>query len=136
MAEFNLNERLERDTILIKDLKLSKLLLMNDSNFFWFILVPREANLKEFHDLSYDQQIILLKEINQISKIIEQRFNPDKINIAALGNVVSQLHIHVIARYKTDAAWPDPVWGKLKATKYQEAEISDIKQTLLADLAN
>ena len=136
MAEFNLNERLERDTILIKDLKLSKLLLMNDSNFFWFILVPREANLKEFHDLSYDQQIILLKEINQISKIIEQRFNPDKINVAALGNVVSQLHIHVIARYKTDAAWPDPVWGKLKATKYQEAEISDIKQTLLADLAN
>ena len=108
---FILDKKLQQDSFFIGDLELSKVLLMNDANYPWLILVPRQNNLKDIVDLSFDNQIILLKEINFVAEILKKEFECDKLNIANLGNVVSQLHIHVIARRKNDATFPKPVWG-------------------------
>ncbi len=108
---FKLDETLQKDTFLIADFDLSKLLLMNNSNYPWLILVPKIANLVEFNDLEFNQQLILVKEINFVSKILQEKYNPHKLNIAMLGNMVRQLHIHIIARFENDAAFPKPVWG-------------------------
>ena len=101
---FQLDPKLQADTFLIKDLKMSRLLLMNDANYPWLILVPRKANLVEITDLAMDEQIAVLQEINLVAEILKKSFKADKLNIANLGNVVSQLHIHVIARFKNDPA--------------------------------
>lgn len=117
---FQLDPKLQADTFLIKDLKMSRLLLMNDANYPWLILVPRKANLVEITDLAMDEQIAVLQEINLVAEILKKSFKADKLNIANLGNVVSQLHIHVIARFKNDPAFPRPVWGALSAKPYEE----------------
>ena len=108
---FKLDERLAHDTIYLSELSLCRALLMNDRRYPWLILVPRYNGLKEIHDLSKEDQDNLMFEITKTTRIIEKLFTPDKINVAALGNSVSQLHIHIIARFKTDEAWPGPVWG-------------------------
>ena len=115
---FILDKKLQQDSFFIADLELCKVLLMNDANYPWLILVPRQNNLKDIVDLSFDDQIILLKEINFVAEIFKKEFEFDKLNIANLGNVVSQLHIHVIARKKNDATFPRPVWGNAKALEY------------------
>jgi len=125
---FILDQRLENDCFFIKDLKLSKLLLMNNALYPWFILVPRRKNMTEIIDLSASYQEILLEEINQISKIIQNNYQPDKLNIANLGNIVSQLHIHIIARFKDDPSFPNPVWLDKNKSSYQEKTISKIKK--------
>ncbi len=117
---FILDSKLKADTLFICDLKLSHLLLMNDSNYPWLILVPKKPNLVEITDLSFEDQKILLAEINLIAKILKENFLADKLNIANLGNIVSQLHIHVIARFKNDIAFPKPVWGFKEAAPYSE----------------
>ncbi len=124
---FSLAPELQRDCIELADWPLCKVLLMNDSQYPWFILVPREAGLKEIIDLSEAQQVTLLRESAKLSKLLQQVFNPDKLNVAALGNMVPQLHIHHIARFKTDAAWPAPVWGKLPAVPYSDEQITSLK---------
>jgi diadenosine tetraphosphate (Ap4A) HIT family hydrolase len=130
---FKLDERLENDTFFIDDLDISKLYLMNNANFPWLILVPKKNDLVELIDLNFDDQTKLLREINLISQILKKKYSPDKINIATLGNIVSQLHIHIIARFKNDIAFPKPVWG-FEAKNYQESEknllISEIKNLL------
>jgi diadenosine tetraphosphate (Ap4A) HIT family hydrolase len=128
---FTLDPRLENDTIFIKDLKLSKLLLMNNKLYPWFILVPKKYNITEIIDLTSSEQQILLSEINQISTLLQKIYNPDKLNIAALGNVVSQLHIHLIARYKNDITFPKPVWIDDRKEFYSEKEILDIKKKII-----
>lgn len=115
---FILDKKLQQDSFFIADLELCKVLLMNDANYPWLILVPRQNNLKDIFDLSFDDQIILLKEINFVAEIFKKEFEFDKLNIANLGNVVSQLHIHVIARKKNDATFPRPVWGNAQALEY------------------
>ncbi len=115
---FILDKKLQQDSFFIADLELSKVLLMNDANYPWLILVPRQNNLKDIIDLSFDDQIILLKEINFVAEIFKKEFEFDKLNIANLGNVVSQLHIHVIARKKNDITFPKPVWGNAQALEY------------------
>jgi diadenosine tetraphosphate (Ap4A) HIT family hydrolase len=115
---FILDKKLQQDSFFIADLELCKVLLMNDANYPWLILVPRQNNLKDIVDLSFDDQIILLKEINFVAEIFKKEFEFDKLNIANLGNVVSQLHIHVIARKKNDATFPRPVWGNAQALEY------------------
>ncbi|MEZ7276700.1 HIT domain-containing protein [Pseudoalteromonas sp. 68 DY56-GL68] len=124
---FSLAKELQRDCIELADWPLCKVLLMNDSQYPWFILVPREAGVKEIIDLSEQQQIMLLQESAKLSKLLQQVFSPDKLNVAALGNMVPQLHIHHIARFKSDAAWPAPVWGKLPAIPYSDEQISALK---------
>jgi diadenosine tetraphosphate (Ap4A) HIT family hydrolase len=108
---FVLDQRLAADTYVIGDLELSRVLLMNDSRFPWVILVPRRTNLRELIDLSREDQHALLDEINHVGNFLRAHENPDKLNFAALGNVVAQLHVHIIARFRTDAAWPRPIWG-------------------------
>ncbi len=117
---FSLNHRLAADTFFVANLKLSRLLLMNDSNYFWFILVPQKPDLVELIDLEFEDQIELLREINWLSGILKKDFSAHKLNIAALGNVVKQLHIHVIGRRNDDAAFPKPVWGNSIEMPYKE----------------
>ena len=124
---FSLAPELQRDCIELADWPLCKVLLMNDSQYPWFILVPRVAGVKEIIDLSEELQITLLQESGKLSKLLQQVFNPDKLNVAALGNMVPQLHVHHIARFKSDAAWPAPVWGKLPAIPYSDEQISALK---------
>ncbi|ASM49050.1 hypothetical protein PESP_a0861 [Pseudoalteromonas espejiana DSM 9414] len=127
---FKLAPELKRDCIELADWPLCKVLLLNDSQYPWFVLVPRQPDLKEIIDLSDDDQIVYLKESAKLSKLIMQVFNPDKLNVAALGNMVPQLHIHHIARFTTDAAWPAPVWGKFPVKPYSDEQIIALKKAL------
>ncbi|MBQ4833903.1 HIT domain-containing protein [Pseudoalteromonas sp. MMG010] len=125
--DFILAAPLARDCIELADWPLCKVLLLNDSQYPWFVLVPRQANLTEIIDLSAEDQIVYLQESAKLSRLIMQVFEPDKLNIAALGNVVPQLHIHHIARYKTDIAWPEPIWGKFPAIPYSDEQVAKLK---------
>lgn len=115
---FSLHPRLSADTILLGDFPLCHCLLMNDMHYPWLILVPRIENIREIFELSVRDQQQLLRESSWVSERLAKYFNADKINIGALGNMVPQLHIHHIARYQNDAAWPAPVWGKHPASAY------------------
>ncbi|MBN8482299.1 MAG: HIT domain-containing protein [Xanthomonadales bacterium] len=115
---FELDARLAGDTHFIGDLALSRVLLMDDARWPWLILVPRRAGLRELVDLEVDAQYVLLDEINRTARLLQHLHAPDKLNIAALGNVVAQLHVHVIARHHQDAAWPSPVWGRGERVAY------------------
>jgi diadenosine tetraphosphate (Ap4A) HIT family hydrolase len=110
-AVFVLDPRLAADTHVVGDLELSRVLLMNDTRFPWLILVPRRPGLRELIELGRGDQQTLLDEINRCSHVLHALEKPAKLNIATLGNVVAQLHVHLIARFTGDAAWPRPVWG-------------------------
>ena len=123
---FQIDTKLQSDNIFVNKLAISQLFLANDSNYPWFILIPEiEGEITEIIDLSFDNQKILLKEINLISQFLLKNFRPDKLNIANLGNVVSQLHIHIIGRFKNDLAFPRPIWGIGDKILYQKSD-SDI----------
>ena len=107
---WSLHPQLHTDTMPICDLALSRLLAMNDANFPWLILVPRRAGVSEIIDLG-NEQSLLMDEISLVSQALKDETRCDKLNVAAIGNMVPQLHIHVVARRKDDAAWPKPVWG-------------------------
>jgi diadenosine tetraphosphate (Ap4A) HIT family hydrolase len=111
---FKLDQRLKNDGFILGDMALSKLILVDNSLFPWVILVPKRSNVSEIIDLNNEDRILLLDEISLVSKKMQQIFKPDKLNIAALGNIVPQLHVHIIARYTQDKAWPQPVFGKEK----------------------
>ncbi|MCQ2997576.1 HIT domain-containing protein [Pseudomonas syringae] len=131
---FALDSRLQEDTSLIGDFPLCRLLLSNDSNYPWFILVPRRPDISEVFQLDARDQLQLWQETTLLSEQLKSLFNADKLNVAALGNVVSQLHMHVIVRRRSDIAWPAPVWGKHPATPYTAQEFSLIKDQLRAVL--
>ncbi len=126
MHRFELDKQLERDCVFIKDLDLSRLLLFNDSNYPWLILVPKLRNKIEFFELSTKEQQILSQEIHDLSLLLKQLYKADKINIATLGNQVKQLHIHIIARFKNDPAWPNPVWNAVDKKPYTDSQIAKI----------
>lgn len=134
MAHFTLHSQLASDTHPVCELGLSRLLLMNDTSFPWLIMVPRVPDIEEIHDLTPGDQQALIAETTMVSRAFKRLTNADKMNVAALGNMVPQLHIHVIARYKHDAAWPGPIWGKVPAVPYGESEaaqwIGRIKEAL------
>ena len=111
MMAFTLHEKLAADCESLGDLDLCTVLLMRDDRFPWVILVPRIDGLRDFHDLPRDHALILFDEIDRLSRILVDDFKAEKINVAALGNQVPQLHVHVIGRYTRDAAWPGPVWN-------------------------
>ena len=131
---FQLHPQLESDTFLVVDLPLCRVLLMNDKQFPWLILVPRKENCQEIYDLSEQDIAQYQKESILVSKALMQQFNGDKLNVAALGNIVPQLHIHHIVRFKQDIAWPDPVWGKQKSIPYNEAERQQLLEKIRAQL--
>jgi len=122
---FVLNERLENDTVFVGRLRLSAVLLMKDRNYPWVILVPERKDIGGIHELTKEDRLILVEEIASVSRIIEDIYRPDKINIGALGNLVPQLHIHIIARYRKDRAWPGPVWGNSSPEPYSGTELEE-----------
>lgn len=132
MNDFMLNERLAADTLPVADLPLSRVLLMNDARYPWVILVPRHASISEVFELSAADQQQLWREATQLGEAMKKTLAGDKVNIASLGNVVSQLHVHVILRRHSDAAWPAPVWGNGKAEPYDLDSQAQVRDKLLA----
>ena len=132
--DWHLHPQLADDTHPVASWPLSELRLMDDANHPWLILVPRVVEAVELVDLSPQQQAELLREIGVASRLLQSVFKPHKLNIAALGNLVPQLHVHVIARYQEDIAWPRPVWGMAAAKPYTEEtlvrRIESLRQAL------
>ena len=122
MSDFVLHETLAADTVEVVHFPLCRVLLMNDSRYPWLILVPARADKTEIHDLDSADQAQLISEIDRASRALTELYQPHKINVAAIGNIVPQLHIHVVARYRTDDAWPAPVWGAHPPRPYETAE--------------
>jgi len=134
MGNFILHERLAADSLFITDLSLSECRLMNSREFPWLILIPKRPALLEWIDLRKEDQILLLEEINLVSRVLKHSVPCEKLNLASFGNVVSQLHIHLIARTSKDSAWPRPVFGEV-CTPYSkeeaEARIQEFKNLLI-----
>jgi diadenosine tetraphosphate (Ap4A) HIT family hydrolase len=131
MAEsWALHPQLDRDTASIGDLPLSRVLIINDANYPWLLLVPRRANIVELIDLDEIEQAQLMTEVTRVARALRTVTNCDKLNIAALGNAVPQLHVHVIARFRSDAAWPKPVWGVAPPRPYEREELHSFGQPL------
>ena len=117
-ADFELHPQLAADTVEVDRWDCCRVLLMNDATYPWLILVPQRADVRELHALSADDLTLTTAEIVRASQAMERLFQPIKMNVAALGNMVTQLHIHVIARFEHDPAWPNPVWGVTPAVPY------------------
>jgi len=126
-----LDKRLEKDCVLLAQSKLNYLLLNKDANFPWVILVPKQENISELFELSEEDQVQLTLETNQIASRLKKAFQADKMNVAAIGNVVSQLHVHVVARFKLDAVWPKPIWGAIEAKTYEEKQLKNTTELIL-----
>lgn len=122
---FQLDARLQADTVFIGRLPLSQVLLMNDSRYIWLILVPARNDTFEIYHLSEKDREQLAKESCWVQVKLADRYGPDSINVASLGNVVSQLHMHHLVRYKTDPAWPGPVWGHSPAVPYGSEQLEE-----------
>ena len=121
---FQPDPRLAADSVFIADGPLSQVRLMDDARFPWLLLVPRVAGASEWIDLDGGQQRLLLAEINQLSQLLRTEAGVEKINIGALGNVVRQLHVHVVGRHAGDPAWPGPVWGSGAALRHDPEELA------------
>lgn len=134
MKTFELDPRLEADTLPLADLPLCRALLMNDARYPWVVLVPRRASVSEVFELSQDEQAQLWRETIAIGAAMKEIFHGDKLNIATLGNVVSQLHMHLVVRYTDDACWPAPVWGNGSPEPYELALQGSRREQLLAQI--
>lgn len=134
--KFDLHPQLIKDGIEIAELPLCKLLLCNDANYPWFILVPRRDDIQEIYQLDWQDQQQLLNESSLLGEVLMQLYQGDKLNVAALGNICPQLHYHHIVRFKNDPAWPKPVWGQMSAVPYNDSQIQAIKDELLPKLAS
>ncbi|MGP9797966.1 HIT domain-containing protein [Halomonas sp. 86] len=134
MNDFTLDQRLDADTFPIADLPLCRVLLMNDARYPWVILVPRLNNISEVFELSEPDQAQLWREATQLGNVMKTLFEGDKLNIATLGNVVKQLHIHVVVRHQADATWPAPVWGNGSAEPYELESLADLRDQLIAHI--
>ncbi|MBF0109494.1 MAG: HIT family protein [Magnetococcales bacterium] len=132
MKNIDLHPTLVKDCIMVGTLAASILLLMNDRHYPWLVLVPNRPGLRDFDDLSANDASMVHADIRQASNLLRTLFKPTKINVAALGNVVPQLHIHVIARFESDRAWPKPVWGVFPPEPYPE----DQRHSLVARIKN
>ena len=131
---FELHPQLNKDTFTIGELPLCRVLVMNDRQFPWLILVPQQSFIREIYELNTEDQKALNEESISVSELLMNHYNGDKLNIGALGNLVPQLHIHHIVRFKHDIAWPKPVWGQVTPkpyTKLQKQKISTELQTLM-----
>ncbi|MBO9482583.1 HIT domain-containing protein [Salinisphaera sp. G21_0] len=130
VSSFELDPQLARDCVVIGDFPVCRLLLMNDSQYPWFILVPRIQGVEEIYQLDEAAQQQLLFESSYLAEMLQVLFCADKLNVAALGNVVRQLHVHHVVRFTADAAWPAPVWGRHPARPYTDEQLSEVMQKL------
>src|SRR5690554_3843872 len=131
---FEMDKRLVKDTVPLFSSALCHILLMNDSRYPWLVLVPHCAQVSELFELSAEQQQQLWQETTVLAELLKAVFQADKMNIATLGNVVKQLHMHIVVRMQNDAAWQDQVWGRVKEQAYTEEGLQDIRQRLIAAL--
>lgn len=127
---FALHPQLERDTTPLGDLPLSRVLIINDANYPWLLLVPRRAGAVEVIDLDEVERAQLMSEIALTSRALKEVTECDKLNVAALGNAVPQLHVHIIARRKTDKAWPKPVWGAVPPISHDAKELDRFMEAM------
>ncbi len=128
---FRLVQRLESDSAFLVDWPLSQVRLMDDARFPWVILVPRRPGLEEWTELKVADSSQLAQEIGKAGNALARMFSPTKLNVGALGNIVRQMHVHVVARFETDAAWPGPVWGQGARIPYERAQIDRLRANLL-----
>lgn len=133
-GDFVLDPRLKADTQPVVSLELSDVLLMNDARFPWLVLVPRRAGMVEICDLSGAEQATLWQEANRAAQALRAVAPFDKLNLGALGNIVRQLHVHVVGRRERDAAWPGPVWGSGRALPYDEVSLERLMLRLRSEL--
>ncbi|MFO7649413.1 HIT domain-containing protein [Halomonas sp. 3H] len=134
MADFETDARLVADTYPVTELPLCQLRLMNDTRYPWLVLVPRRHGASEVFDLDEDEQQQLWREGTAVGRVLKEVMGGDKLNIATLGNVVAQLHLHVIVRRQGDDAWPGPVWGQGEATPYDMDALAEMRDRLLAEV--
>ncbi len=128
---FQLHEQLAQDCVPLGHLPLCELLLLNDANYPWFLLVPRRDGVREIFELPDADRGQLLAESCALSRWLHQAFGADKLNVAALGNQVPQLHVHHIVRYRHDPAWPQPVWGRVVARHYSAQALADMRERVV-----
>ncbi len=133
---FKLHHQLAADTHVVGHFPLSLLLLCKDANYPWCILVPKQEEIREIHQLNKEDRQQLLDESCALAEVMESLYQPVKMNVAALGNMVPQLHIHHIARFKTDPAWPGPIWGKVSPSDYSVELLGQRIQDLRSGLIN
>lgn len=134
MSEFSLHRQLRDDCHLIGDLELSRVLLLNDCRYPWVVLVPRRAAITEVYQLTQSDRQLLLDESCRVGQLLMQTFEGDKLNLGALGNLVPQLHVHLVVRRLDDPAWPGPVWGHSPAVPYPEPSAGNRVQLLRVGL--
>lgn len=127
---FVLDSRLQQDSLVLGEFSLCQLLLSKDANYPWFILVPKRAGISELFELDAAEQQQLWQETTLLAEALKASYGADKMNVATLGNVVSQLHMHVIVRQRDDAAWPAPVWGKCAPVSYTDDQLQAVRQRL------
>ena len=131
IPSFKVDPALEEDNYFLAEMELSRLYIKNDKDNPWFILVPRKNNLVELMDLTHEEQSMLMEEITIVSDFLKTYYQPYKINIGTLGNIVRQLHIHIIARYQHDRAWPAAIWGTTVISKFDQLEFQNIRSNFL-----
>ncbi|MBI3451996.1 MAG: HIT family protein [Rhodospirillales bacterium] len=129
---FTLDERLAADTVELDRWSLCRVLLMNDAGYPWLVLVPERVGLRDLDELSAPDRMQAMDEIVRAAGILRALFRPDKLNIASLGNQVAQLHVHVVARFKTDPAWPRPIWGVQPPKPYTAEALADFRRRFAA----
>jgi diadenosine tetraphosphate (Ap4A) HIT family hydrolase len=134
-AAWSLDPQLARDTVPLGDLTLARILVMNDATYPWLILVPRVPGAIELIDLDDEQQAQLMDEIAMLSRVLRDATACDKLNVAAIGNVVAQLHVHLVARRRSDPAWPRPVWGHAPARPYETADLERFIDSIRGEVA-
>jgi len=131
---FELHERLKQDTFAVGRLDISQLLLVNDRSLPWFILVPEREAVRELDELTREDRAAVVEELAVVSRILRRLYKPDKINVGALGNLVPQLHLHVIGRFTTDRAWPGPIWGTGPIEPYSADEADEVCRRVREEL--
>lgn len=127
---FELHPTLAKDTVEVTRLDVCRILLIRDATYPWIVLVPERDGLRDLDDLNVEDRTMVMAEIDQVSKVLKSLVQPYKINVAALGNVVEQLHIHVLARFRDDPAWPDPVWGVGPLVDYTDEKRTEMVKRL------
>ena len=135
MSEFELDGRIARDSDLVRVLTLCQLRIQNDSRWPWLVMVPQRAGMTEIFDLSPEEQAQLSVEVNKVASALKTVTGATKINVGALGNIVRQLHVHVIARFEGDPNWPGPIWGFGQAVPYAESQKQDFLNKLVEALS-
>lgn len=132
MSHFQLHPRLQQDCFSVGQFALSRVLMMNDSHYPWLILVPQRPDIKEIYELQPADRQQLMQESCFLSEALVELYQPDKLNIAAIGNLVPQLHLHHVARYQTDISWPGPIWGKFPVCAYT-GQVAELQITRLRE---